>query len=100
MKEVIARRSDFLNAAGRYECETYCFTSLDKRTESKSDSVQQSDELGMSKMNITEWRSKSYFEAKSRYKDVITGFIDYTEKTENRVSVSASFSNWENQQEA
>ena len=95
MKEVIARRSDFLNAAGRYECETYCFTSLDKRTESKSDSVQQSDELGMSKMNITEWRSKSYFEAKSRYKDVITGFIDYTEKTENRVSVSASFSNRE-----
>lgn len=95
MKEVISRRSDFLNGAGRYECETYCFTSLDKRTESKSDTVYDDAEIGMSKMNITEWKSKSYFEAKSRYKDVIIGFIDYTEKTENRVSVSASFSDRE-----
>ena len=95
MKEVISRRSDFLNGAGRYECETYCFTSLDKRTESKSDTVYDDTEIGMSKMNITEWKSTSYFEAKNRYKDVITGFIDYTEKTENRVSVSASFSDRE-----
>ena len=95
MKEVISRRSGFLNAAGRYQCQTYCFTSLDKRSESKSDTLKADSELNMSKMNITEWKSNSYFEAKNRYKDVITGFIDYTEKTENRVSVSASFSNQE-----
>ena len=95
MKEVISRRSRFLNAAGRYQCQTYCFTSLDKRSESKSDTLKADSELNMSKMNITEWKSNSYFEAKNRYKDVITGFIDYTEKTENRVSVSASFSNQE-----
>ena len=95
MKEVISRRSGFLNAAGRYKCQTYCFTSLDKRSESVSDTLEEDSELNMSKMNITEWKSISYFEAKNRYKDVITGFIDYTEKTENRVSVSASFSNRE-----
>ncbi len=92
MKEVISRRSGFLEDAGRYQCETYCFNSLDKRKEVSSDSVQSGEELGLSKMNITEWKGLSYFEAKSRYKDVITAFIDYTEKTENRVSVSASFS--------
>ena len=84
MKEVISRRSGFLNTAGRYRCQTYCFTSLDKRSESKTDTTDADSDLSMSKMNITEWKSTSYFEAKNRYKDEITGFIDYTEKTENR----------------
>lgn len=92
MKEVIDRRNLFLEAAGHYECETYCFTTLDKRKDVKSDTILDLDALSMSKMNITEWSGKSYFEAKSRYKDVITGFIDYTEKVKNTSAISISFS--------
>ena len=65
MKEVISRRSGFLNKAGRYKCKTYCFTSLDKRADSKTDTLDSVAELNMSKMNITEWNSTSYFEARS-----------------------------------
>ena len=91
MKEVISRRKGFLEAANRYKCETYCYTSLDKRTEVKSDSTADSVALSQSKMNITEWKGTSYFEAKNRYKDVITGFIDYTDKVNNTMTASVSF---------
>ena len=91
MKEVISRRKGFLEAANRYKCETYCYTSLDKRTELKSDSTADSVALSQSKMNITEWKGTSYFEAKNRYKDVITGFIDYTDKVNNTMTASVSF---------
>ncbi len=66
MKEVISRRSGFLEAANRYECQTYCFTSLDKRTELRGDTIEDSTALKKSKMNITEWKGTSYFEAKNR----------------------------------
>jgi len=91
MKEVISRRSGFLEAANRYECQTYCFTSLDKRTELRGDTIEDSTALKKSKMNITEWKGTSYFEAKNRYKDIITGFIDYTDKVKNSVSATVSF---------
>jgi hypothetical protein len=95
MKEVIDRRKGFLEGANRYECETYCFTTLDKRTKVRVDSLMDSTALSMSKMNITEWNGTSYFQSKNRYKDVITGFIDYTEKVKNTGSVSVSFSDEE-----
>ena len=91
MKEVISRRKGFLEAANRYECQTYCFTSLDKRTELRGDTIEDSTALKKSKMNITEWKGTSYFEAKNRYKDIITGFIDYTDKVNNTVSATVSF---------
>ena len=93
MKEVISRRKGFLEAANRYECQTYCFTSLDKRTEIKGDTIIDSSALNRSKMNITEWKGTSYFEAKNRYKDIITGFIDYTDKVNNKVGARISFGN-------
>ena len=91
MKEVISRRKGFLEAANRYKCETYCYTTLDKRTEVKADSLVDSTALNKSKMNITEWEGTSYFEAKNRYKDVITGFTDYTDKVKNTMDASFSF---------
>ncbi|NRA12760.1 MAG: carboxypeptidase-like regulatory domain-containing protein [Crocinitomicaceae bacterium] len=92
MKQVIDHRKSFLESASRYECETYCFTTLDKRTQVRVDSLLDSTALSMSKMNITEWNGTSYFHSKNRYKDIITGFIDYTEKVKNSSSVSVSFS--------
>ena len=93
MKEVISLRKSFLDAAGKYQCETYCFTTLDKRNEVRTDTILDSNALSIAKMNITEWNGISYFEAKNRYKDVITGFTDYTEKVKNSSSVSVSFDN-------
>lgn len=90
MKKVIAKRSGFLEAAGRYKCETYCFTSLDKGSVQGAVSTENRLNLDMSKMNITEWNALSYFESKNRYKDIITGFIDYTDKVNNSVVVSIS----------
>lgn len=92
MKEVINRRRGFLEASGRYSCQTYCFTSLDKRKFNRNDTLADSSQLNMEKMNITEWHSNSYYEAKSRYKDVITGFIDYTDKAGNLFQVDVDFS--------
>ena len=92
MKKVIEKRSDFLDAAGHYSCDTYCFTSLDKRTENTSDTIPDEESVNLKTMNITEWNGKSYYEANNRYKDIIQGYRDYTEKSNSSVSVSMSFS--------
>jgi hypothetical protein len=93
MKEVIARRSDFLKANERYTYETYCFSSLDKKKAFQVDSViSNPDYLSLKKMNITEWLSQSYYESKNRYRDEFKGFKDYTEKVNSSAEVSVSFS--------
>jgi hypothetical protein len=95
MKKVIDRRSDFFDATSNYTCQTYCFTSLDKRTENTSDTIPDDSPLNMKTMNITEWHGQSYYKAQNRYKDVIEGYRDYTEKANSSVSVSMSFGNEE-----
>lgn len=91
MKKVIDKRSDFLEASGYYSCDIYCFTSLDKRTGNTSDSIPDAP-TNMQTMNITEWNGRSYYEANNRYKDIINGYRDYSEKANSSVSVTVSFS--------
>ncbi|GAB5416873.1 MAG: hypothetical protein Crog4KO_17400 [Crocinitomicaceae bacterium] len=91
MKQVIDKRSDFLEATNFYTCKTYCFTSLDKRTENTSDTIPDESPLNMQTMNITEWYGQSYYKSMNRYKDVIEGYRDYTEKANSSVEVSVSF---------
>jgi len=92
MKKVIDKRSDFLDAAGLYSCNTYCFTSLDKRTENTSDTIPDTESVNMKTMNITEWYGQSFYEANNRYKDIISGYRDYAEKANNNMDVTVSFS--------
>ncbi len=91
MKKVIDKRSDFLDATSFYTCKTYCFTSLDKRTENTSDTIPDESPLNMQTMNITEWYGQSYYKSMNRYKDIIEGYRDYTEKANSSVEVSVSF---------
>lgn len=91
MKKVIDKRNDFLDATNFYTCKTYCFTSLDKRTENTSDTIPDESPLNMQTMNITEWSGQSYYKGMNRYKDVIEGYRDYTEKANSSVEVSVSF---------
>lgn len=92
MKQVIDKRSSFLDSSGYFTCETYCFTSLDKRTENLADSIPDTMAVNMKTMNITEWFGQSYYQANSRYKDQILGYRDYTEKAQNTASVTVTFS--------
>ncbi|MBL4862952.1 MAG: carboxypeptidase-like regulatory domain-containing protein [Crocinitomicaceae bacterium] len=92
MKKVIDKRKSFLEATDKYTCLTYCFSSLDKRNPTPNDSIPDSTGITLEKMNITEWYGTSYFMARNRYKDVITGFTDYSDKANNTVTVSVSFS--------
>lgn len=90
MKKVIDKRSSFLDASSVYTCKTYCFTSLDKRQENTSDTIPDAAP-NMQTMNITEWYGQSYYKALSRYKDVIEGYRDYSEKSNSSVEISVSF---------
>ncbi|MCR9171374.1 MAG: DUF5686 and carboxypeptidase regulatory-like domain-containing protein [bacterium] len=91
MKKVIDKRGDFFDATSNYSCKTYCFTSLDKRTENTSDTIPDESPLNMKTMNITEWYGQSYYKSLNRYKDVIEGYRDYSEKANSSVTVSMSF---------
>lgn len=91
MKKVIEKRSEFLDATSFYTCKTYCFTSLDKRTENTSDTIPDASPLNLQTMNITEWYGQSYYKSMNRYKDIIEGYRDYTEKANSSVEVSVSF---------
>lgn len=95
MKQVIDKRSEFLDLTDRYSCQTYCFISLDKRTENTTDTIPDTAPITMQTMNITEWNSRSYYQAQNRYKDVIQGYRDYSEKSNSTMSVTVSFSDEE-----
>src|SRR3989344_6505066 len=76
MKQVIDKRSYFRDQLSEYQCNTYCFTSLEKE---EADSIKTDSIISRKKMNLVEWNGTSYYKANNRYKDVITAFIDLTE---------------------
>jgi Family of unknown function (DUF5686)/CarboxypepD_reg-like domain len=85
MKQVIDKRSYFRDQLSEYQCNTYCFTSLEKE---EADSIKTDSIISRKKMNLVEWNGTSYYKANNRYKDVITAFIDLTEPAQNTGSVS------------
>lgn len=78
MQQVIAKRPYFRDRMQQFSCSTYCFTSLERES---PDSLKRDSVITKQKMNITEWNGTSYYKANNRYKDVITGFTDFTEPT-------------------
>jgi len=87
MKQVIDKRSYFADQLSKYSCATYCFTSLEQENKRVPDSLKTDTVAVKEKLNITEWNGISYFKAATRYKDVIDGFTDLTDKSG---SISAS----------
>ncbi|ASS49459.1 MAG: hypothetical protein A3D31_02925 [Candidatus Fluviicola riflensis] len=85
MKQVIDKRSYFRDQLSEYQCNTYCFTSLEKE---EADSIKTDSIISRKKMNLVEWNGTSYYKANNRYKDVITAFIDLTEPAQNTGSVT------------
>ncbi|HLP53731.1 MAG TPA: DUF5686 and carboxypeptidase regulatory-like domain-containing protein [Fluviicola sp.] len=85
MKQVIDKRSYFRDQLSEYQCNTYCFTSLERE---QADSIKTDSIISRKKMNLVEWNGTSYYKASNRYKDVITAFIDLTEPAQNTASVT------------
>ncbi len=77
MKEVIRKRSDFQDLLKEYSTETYCFSSLEK---DQLDTLFTDSVIGKEKLNLLEWKARSYFKHPNRFKDVFYAFQDYSDK--------------------
>lgn len=91
MKQVIDKRSYFRDQMNEYNCNTYCFTSLEKEM---TDSIKTDSIISREKMNISEWYGRSYYKAANRYKDMIEGYIDLVDPAQNpagNVSFNVSY---------
>jgi hypothetical protein len=86
MKEVIDKRPYYQDLITNYTCDTYCYSSLEK---GKLDSIQKDSIIGKEKLNILEWRSKSFVGGQNRFKDEFYAFNDFTDV--NREMGGASF---------
>lgn len=78
MKEVIDKRSYFDELLSEFSCETYCFSSLEK---DKIDSLKKDSIIGREKLNLIEWRSKSYFKKQAKFKDEFYAYNDFADPT-------------------
>ncbi len=78
MKEVIDKRSYFDDLLSEFSCETYCFASLEK---DKIDSLKKDSIIGREKLNLIEWRSKSYFKKQAKFKDEFYAYNDFADPT-------------------
>lgn len=76
MKEVIDKRSYYQDLIANYTCDTYCYSSLEK---GKLDSIQKDSIIGKEKLNILEWRSKSFVGGLNRFKDEFYAYNDFTD---------------------
>jgi hypothetical protein len=85
MKEVIEKRSYYQSLIESYSCDTYCFSALEK---GKLDSIQKDSIIGKEKLNILEWRAKSFVEAPNRFKDEFYAYNDFTDVNREMGGVS------------
>lgn len=76
MKEVIAKRDYFNDLLKEFSCDSYCFASLEK---DKLDSIKRDSIIGREKLNLIEWRAKSYFKANAKFKDEFYAYNDFTD---------------------
>ncbi len=73
MRKVIPKRDSLLELSSEYSCNTYCFSSLDKKEFIPVDSILTEDfdlekALMLKKMTLNEWTARTYYKAKSKYK--------------------------------
>lgn len=87
MKKVIDKRSYFQDLLKEYTCQTYCFSSLEK---DHMDSLVRDSVLGKEKLNMIEWRAKSYYKANTNFKDEFYGYKDFLDKNKSLTQTGSS----------
>lgn len=103
MEKVIDNKKNIQNQYESYQCETYIKTSLEKEDRFKfmkelGDLTQVETAEGPAegpvrqKMNFIESNSITQFKQNSTYKETVLAHNDYSEKSNNTVTVSADFS--------
>lgn len=89
MQKVIEKRPFYQDLSQDYTCDTYCYGTLEK---GKMDSIFKDSIVGKEKLNILEWRAKSYVENGTRFKDEFYAFNDFADRySGGGVGVSVSF---------
>jgi Family of unknown function (DUF5686)/CarboxypepD_reg-like domain len=86
MKRVIERRPYFYDLVPEYQCDTYCFGSLEKEVK---DSIYKDSVIGKEKMNIIEWRAITSYQQANKFKNEFYAFEDFTDVS-NQVSVEVT----------
>lgn len=96
IRKVIDQKKTFRRSYDNFQCETYVKTSLEKEPRKRSalpDSLK--SEFGKlsqrQRMNFIESYAITRFQQKDKYKETILAHKDYSEKSNNTVSVSADF---------
>jgi hypothetical protein len=87
MKKVIDKRSYYQDLLKEYTCQTYCFSSLEKN---HMDSLIKDSVLGKEKLNMMEWRAKSYYKANTNFKDEFFGYKDFIDKNKKMVETGST----------
>lgn len=96
MKEVIKKRPYFQDLLAEYECETYCFSTLEK---AKLDSLERDSIIGKDKLNIIEWKAKTSYKRIGKFKDEFYAYNDLADRSStmtnstSQVGVSFDFGN-------
>ncbi len=76
MKKAIEKRSYFQDLLAEYSCETYCFSTLEKAV---LDSLIKDSIIGKDKLNIIEWRAKTYYKKLTKFKDEFSAYNDFAD---------------------
>jgi hypothetical protein len=90
MKKVIDKRSYYQDLLSEYSCDIYCFSTLEK---DKMDSIHVDSIVGKNKLNLVEWKSKSVYKHKNKFKDNFYAYNDLTDPHKEFNTSSVTFSN-------
>lgn len=89
MKRVIEKRQYFYDLVPEYQCDTYCFGSLEKEMR---DTIIKDSIIGKEKMNLIEWRAKTSYQKAKKFKNEFYAFEDFTDPSkQNTIEASATF---------
>lgn len=89
MKRVIERRPYFYDLVPEFQCDTYCFGSLEKEVK---DTIFTDSVIGKEKMNLIEWRAITSYEKPNKFKNEFYAYEDFTDISEQTsVEVTAAF---------
>ncbi len=89
MKRVIEKRSYFYDLVSEYQCDTYCFGTLEKEVK---DTIFKDSVIGKEKMNIIEWRAITSYKKANKFKNEFYAFEDFTDVSQQMsVEVTAAF---------
>jgi hypothetical protein len=90
MKKVIDKRPTYQDLLAEYTCDIYCFSTLEK---DRMDSIHVDSIIGKDKLNLIEWKSKSVYKHKNKFKDHFYAYNDLTDPYKELDASSVTFSN-------